>query len=72
MMYIRIKSYYPNGKFTTCEQLYPGTNQVKALERFRHDYPEHKGCILVAETYDADAPENIEHFRICKACGCVN
>ena len=69
MLYTRIKSYN-NGKFTTCEQLYPTTNQSIALQRFREDYPEHKECILIAEYYDSEA--NKEHFEICKTCGCVH
>lgn len=69
MLYTRIKSYN-NGKFTGCEQLYSTTNQSIALQIFRKDYPEHKECLLIAETYNSE--ENKEHFEICKACGCVN
>ena len=72
MIFTRVRSYYQNGKFTSCEQLYYGNNQVTALERFRNDYPEHNNCILVAETYDSDDEKNKEHFAICKRCGCVN
>ena len=71
MLYTRIKSYH-NGEFTSCEHLYLGTNQVKALERFRNEYPEHKECILVAQTYDSEAEENKEHFQACLRCGCVH
>jgi len=72
MKYIRIRSYYPDGTFTSCEHLYNESNQQKALERFRKDYPEHDECIIVAEDYDSDAEENKEHFRICKECVCVH
>lgn len=71
MMYVRIKSYYQSGKFTSCEHLYPGNDQVKALERFRRNYPEHKDCILVAETIDGDDPKNEEYIHIFYRCGCV-
>ena len=70
--YVRVKSYYQDGRFTSCEHLYFGNNQVKALERFRAEYPEHDSCILVAETIDADAPENREYFAVCFRCGCVH
>jgi len=72
MMYVRIKSYYQDGKFTGCEQLYFGNDQVKAIERFRKDYPAHNECILVAENYDSEDPKNKEHFAVCVRCGCVN
>lgn len=72
MQYIRIRSYYQNGEFTSCEHLYFGNNQVKALERFRKEYPAHNDCILVAEAYDSDDPKNKEHFEICLRCGCVH
>lgn len=49
MKYTKVKSYY-NGKFTGCERLYVGNNHVKALEKFRKEYPEQKDCILIAET----------------------
>lgn len=69
MLYTRIKSY-SNGKFTGCEQLYSTINQSIALQKFRADYPGHKECLLIAETYDSE--KNKEHFEICKSCGCVN
>lgn len=53
MLYTRIKSY-SNGKFTGCEQLYSTINQSIALQKFRADYPEHKECLLIAETYDSE------------------
>ena len=71
MKYVRITSYF-NGRFTTCEHLYAGTNQVEALERFRSEYPEHNECILIAENYDSDKPENKAHFAACLSCGCVH
>lgn len=70
MQYVRLWSYLPDGTFTTCEHLYLGTNQVKALEWFRREYPAHKDCIVVAESYDSD--ENPEHYAACKRCGCVH
>ena len=71
MLYTRIKSYH-NGVFTTCEHLYLGNNHTKALERFRNEYPEHKECILITETYDSEAGKNKEHFQACLKCGCVH
>ena len=72
MKYVRIRSYYQNGKFTSCEHLYAGTNQVEALEKFREEYPEHDNCILIAENYDSEKPEHKEHFAACLRCGCVH
>ena len=69
---IRVRSYYPDGTFTSCEHIYIESDQQKALERFRKEYPEHEKCILVAEYYDSEAEENKEHFRICRECGCVH
>lgn len=70
MEYVRLRSYYPDGRFTNCEHLYFGNNQVKALEWFRKEYPEHYNCIVVAEHYESE--ENKEHFSACKRCGCVH
>ena len=70
MKCIRIRSYYPDGSFTSCEHIYLESDQQKALERFRKEYPEHDCCIVVAEDYDPD--ENPEHYRMCKECGCVH
>ena len=70
MLYTRIKSYN-NGEFTGCEHLYLGNNHVKAMMRFKKEYPEHKNCILVAETYDSEEEKNKEHFTSCLYCGCV-
>lgn len=73
MEYVRITSYYSDtNKWTGCEQLYFGNNQVKAIKRFRRTYPEHNQCIVVAEPYDSDNPKNREHFKACLRCGCVN
>lgn len=72
MQFIRIMSYLQDGRFTNCEHLYVGDNQVKAIERFLREYPEHKDCIVVADHYDSDSPENKEHFQICANCGCVH
>lgn len=71
MIHVRIKSY-SNGQFTTCEHLYLGDNHVNALARFRKEYPEHKNCVLVAETYDSEEEKNKEHFNVCLRCGCVH
>lgn len=72
MKYVRIRSYRENGEFTTCEHAFGGDNQVKALERFRREYPEHKDCILVAETIDDQDEDWKEWFRIARGCGCVH
>lgn len=71
MVYVRIKSYL-NGKFTGCEHLYLGNNHVNALDKFRKEYPEHKNCILIAESYDSEDERNKEHFKACLNCGCVH
>lgn len=70
MKYTRVTSYYQDGRFTTCEHLYLGSDQQKALERFRAEYPAHSNCIIVAEPYESD--ENKEHFAACLRCGCVH
>ena len=72
MEFIRIRSYYQDGTFTTCEHLYVGDNQVKALEIFRKEYPAHDDCILVAEHYNSEDPTNLKHFEACSRCGCVH
>ena len=73
MIFQRVRSYNAeNGKWTGCEQLYLGTDQVKALERFAREYQEHSKCICIAEYYDSEEPKNKEHFESCKRCGCVN
>lgn len=68
MKFIRIKSYLDDK--LVCEQLYLTDSQVKAIKRFRKDYPTHKNCIVVAENYESD--EHKEHYEVCKRCGCVN
>lgn len=70
MRYIRVKSYYES-KWNGTEHLYLGEDQVKAIERFKKDYPQYVGkCILVAETIDSlDDPE---YFKVCQRCECVN
>lgn len=72
MQYVRIRSYYPDGRFTFCEHLYSGADHVSAILRFRSEYPAHHNCILVAETIDADDPKNKEYFSVCLRCGCVH
>lgn len=65
----RITSFY-EGRLVA-EHIY-ARDQVKALEWFRRDYPEHNKCIVVAEDYDENDPKNAEHFRVCSDCGCVH
>lgn len=66
----RIKSYYPDGRFTGCEHIYTAGNSSEALARFRGAYPEHDSCIVTAQEYDpAESPE---HFAACLRCGCVH
>ena len=72
MKYVRIMSYYQDGRFTGCEQAYIGNNQTKALERFRHDFPEHNNCIVVAETIDDEDAGWLDWFRVARKCGCVH
>ena len=72
MDYVRLTSYYQDGRFTSCEHLFLGNDQVKALEWFRKEYPAHRDCIVVAEHYDSEDPKNAEHFAACKRCGCVH
>ena len=72
MKYVRLKSYFPDGNFTGCEHLVLTDSHVKALEWFRKEYPEHNGCIVIAEYYDSEDPKNKEHFEVCKRCGCVH
>ena len=45
---------------------------VKSLDRFRKEYPEHKDCILIAETIDNEEPKYKEYFQVCLNCGCVH
>ena len=48
MMYVRIRSY-KEGSFIA-EHLYVKTGtQQDAIDRFKREYPEHNGCVLVAE-----------------------
>lgn len=68
MKYVRITSCR-NGHLLA-EQLYLGTDQEKAIERFLQDYPEHIVCDVKAEPYDND--ESPDHFAACLRCGCVN
>ena len=70
MKFIRITSH--RERELLAEHLYLTDSHVKAIERFRKEYPEHKDCIVIAEDYDSDDPKNEEHFRICMNCGCVH
>ena len=69
MMFTRIRSYAPDGKFTGCEHIY-ARGLREAIAWFREDYPAHKHCTVVAEEYDPD--ECPEHFKACSECGCVH
>lgn len=69
-MLYRITSYYPDGRFTTCEHIYLAGDSSAALSRFRREYPEHDACIVLAEEYDPNS--NPEHFAACLRCGCVH
>ena len=69
-MLYRIKSYYPDGRFTGCEHIYMAGDSSKALARFSREYPEHGSCIVTAEEYNPD--ETPEHFSACLRCGCVH
>lgn len=71
MLYTRIKSYL-NGEFTGCEHLYLGNDHVKSLIRFRKEYPEHKDCILLAETIDSENPKYKDYIETCSNCGCIH
>ena len=71
MKFVRIRSYQ-NQEFTSCEHVYAGDDHVKALERFRREYPEHDKCILIAETVDEDIDNPSEWFQACSRCGCVH
>ena len=68
--YIRIRAYHEGT--LVGEHLYKENSQVKALERIRKDIPEFAPCILVAENYDSTDEKNLEHFEVCKNCGCVH
>lgn len=70
MEFVRITSHLNNR--LVCEQLYLAESHVKAIERFRREYPEHANCIVIAENYDSDDPKNKEHYAACVRCGCVN
>lgn len=70
MEYIRITSFFEDR--LCAEHLYFGRDQVKAIERFRKEYPEHKNCVVVAENYNSDDEKNKEHFKACLRCGCVH
>lgn len=71
MIYVRIRSYKEGSLMAEHLYLKTGTQQ-DAIDHFRKDMPEHKDCILVAEDYESTAPENKEHFNICRECGCVH
>ena len=68
-MMTRITSYY-NGRLVA-DHIY-ARDQVKAIEWFRREYPEHKECIVVAENFDETDPKNAEFLRVASNCGCVH
>lgn len=70
MTLYRIRSYYPNGRFTSCEHIYLARDSSSALSRFLREYPAHKACIQTAEEYDPE--KDPEHFAACLRCGCVH
>ena len=72
MIYVRVKSYYQDGRFTGCEHAYGGVNQQEALERFDSEMPEHRECYKVAEYIDDKDEEWKEWFRVARGCGCVH
>lgn len=70
MPFIRIRTYFSDGKFTGCEHLYLGNDETKAVIAFLKEYPSHLQCKLVYERYySEDFPE---HFKACENCGCVH
>lgn len=69
MVGTRIKSYYKEQ--LVGDVLFPCDNQTMALDKYRRYHPEMKDCILVAESYDTDAPENKEHLQAFIKCGCI-
>lgn len=70
MILTRIRSYRQNGEFTGADHLYLGNDHVKAINRFRKEYPEHDDCIVIAETYDSE--QNADHYKACWNCGCIH
>jgi hypothetical protein len=72
-MYVRIRSYKRDDHSLCAEHLYikKGT-QCDAIAEFKKDMPEQKGCIIIAEDYDSQDPDNAEHFKACRDCGCVH
>ena len=69
--FTRIKSYFRDGSFTGCEHVYARSQGI-ALEMFRKEYPEHKDCILIAETIEEDMDNQSEWFKACQKAGCVH
>lgn len=72
MEFIRIRTFYKDGRPTSCDHLYVGNNRQKAFKRFLKDYPEHKDCIILAEDYDSEDSKNEDDFKIYSNCGCVH
>ncbi len=70
MKYVRTQSFF-QGKLMA-EHLYYGDDQVRALEMFRREYPEHDSCIVVASTIDSNDPKWQEYISVCHRCGVVN
>lgn len=72
MKYVRVKSYYQDGRFTGCEHAYVGEDQCKTIKRFRDEFPEHEKCTVFAETIDDEDEKWQEWFRVARRCGCVH
>ena len=69
MKMTRITSYL--NERLVAEHIYLG-DQVRAIRRFRKEYPEHEMCVVVAEDYDPDDTKNKSHYEACVRAGCVH
>jgi hypothetical protein len=56
------------------EHLYNTDLHSIALRKFLKDFPKFKSsrCICNTETYDENDIKNIEHYKACINCGCVD
>lgn len=70
LMYIRVRTFFHDGKSTGCDHIYLTTSQAKALERFRNEYPEHNGFTAMAERFYPE--KNPSLFEAFKRCECVH
>ena len=69
MKHVWIRAYY-KGKMVG-DHIYMGDDQVKALDRYRRDFPDHNDCICVAETINDEDPTLAEFFAVHYRCGCA-